>query len=280
MSRFEAATAVTKRDGGPDGGSGGYSAELDPGYLIGSALNGGYLMAVLQRAALAESAHPHPVSSSFRTAGPADAEVTVLKAGRTVTASQVLLRQNGRPLVTGLLTSAALDPAADPEYGVPAPDVPPIENCRPFDPRQSRDVIGGFTDRVELRFAADSFAALSASLLPGEAATDRPAPAGRVELLGHVAPAATDGGAPADPVAFLPLAVDALPPIVSVLRPWQWAPTVELTWHLRAVPHPGPLAFRSRTDLVSDGWFDETVDLWDVKGRLVAQSRQLARVGR
>jgi hypothetical protein len=31
---------------------------------------------------------------------------------------------------------------------------------------------------------------------------------------------------------------------------------------------------------VGDNWFDETVDLWDTKGRLVAQSRQLARAGR
>ncbi|MFC7326954.1 thioesterase family protein [Marinactinospora rubrisoli] len=282
MSRFDDATSVTKSADAPDGpGTGRYSADLDPGYLIGTAINGGYLMAVLQRAALAESGHPHPVSSSYHflrpaTAGPADVEVTVLKHGRTVTTSQVLLRQDGRPLVTGLITSATLDPAAGPAYGAPAPAIPPIERCRAFDPRQSRDTIGGFADRVELNFAPESHRALSATLA---ADAPRDEPPGTAELHGHVGPAATDG-APADPVAFVPLAVDALPPIVAVLQPWRWAPTVELTWHLRALPHPGPLAFRSRADLVSDGWFDETVDLWDIKGRLVAQSRQLARVGR
>jgi hypothetical protein len=31
---------------------------------------------------------------------------------------------------------------------------------------------------------------------------------------------------------------------------------------------------------VSGGWFDEEAEVWDSTGRLVAQSRQLARVGR
>jgi hypothetical protein len=31
---------------------------------------------------------------------------------------------------------------------------------------------------------------------------------------------------------------------------------------------------------VSAGWFDEEAEVWDSAGRLVAQSRQLARVGR
>jgi Thioesterase-like superfamily len=31
---------------------------------------------------------------------------------------------------------------------------------------------------------------------------------------------------------------------------------------------------------VSGGWFDEEAEVWDATGRLVAQGRQLARVGR
>ena len=37
---------------------------------------------------------------------------------------------------------------------------------------------------------------------------------------------------------------------------------------------------RTRAQLVADGWFDEDVAVWDSTGRLVAQARQLARVGR
>ncbi|MGI5118656.1 thioesterase family protein [Marinactinospora thermotolerans] len=268
MTRFDSATAVTRT------GDGHYTAELDPGYLIGSALNGGYLMAVLQRAALAESTHPHAVSSSYHflrpgAPGPADIELAVRKTGRTVTTVQVTLSQAGKELVTGLVATATLDPAATPRHETARADIPPIERCHRFDPRADRSADMGFPDRVDQFYAPRTYAALSGS-----------DPAAEPEITGHLAPSEADGGAVEDPSLFLPLAVDALPPVVTVLDSWRWAPTVELTWHMRAVPEPGPLAFRSRADLVSDGWFDETVDLWDVKGRLVAQSRQLARIGR
>jgi hypothetical protein len=84
-----------------------------------------------------------------------------------------------------------------------------------------------------------------------------------------------------DPDAYLlALAVDSLPPTVFGLGATGWAPTVELTWHMRAVPAPGPLRVAARCRHVSGGWFDEESEAWDAAGRLVAQSRQLARVGR
>ncbi len=84
-----------------------------------------------------------------------------------------------------------------------------------------------------------------------------------------------------DPDALLlALAVDALPPVVFGLGATGWAPTVELTWYMRAVPAPGPLQVAARCRHVSGGWFDEEAEVWDAAGRLVAQSRQLARVGR
>ncbi len=84
-----------------------------------------------------------------------------------------------------------------------------------------------------------------------------------------------------DPDALLlALAVDALPPVVFSLGATGWAPTVELTWHMRAVPVAGPLKVATRSRHVSGGWFDEEAEVFDAAGRLVAQSRQLARVGR
>jgi hypothetical protein len=59
-----------------------------------------------------------------------------------------------------------------------------------------------------------------------------------------------------------------------------WSPTVELTWYMRAVPAPGPLRVAARCRHVSGGWFDEEAEVWDSAGHLVAQSRQIARVGR
>ncbi|GLU50455.1 thioesterase family protein [Nocardiopsis ansamitocini] len=268
MTRFDDATTVRRTD------EGHYAADLDSGYLIGSALNGGYLMAVLQRAVLAESDHLHAVSSSYtflRPAGPGRALVhaEVLKPGRTVTTVRIGLEQDGKAIVTGTVATATLDRQAVPDYeSVPA-EVAPIGRCRSFDPRADPSAAMEFADRIDLRFAPDSYAALAGQ-----------EPATGPDLRGHLDLSAVDGGPVADPLTFLPLAVDALPPVVSVLSSWSWAPTVQLSWQLRALPEPGPLAFHARADLVADGWFDENVDLWDVKGRLVAQSRQLARIGR
>ena len=40
---------------------------------------------------------------------------------------------------------------------------------------------------------------------------------------------------------LLALAVDALPPVIFGIARGGWSPTVELTWHMRAVPAPGLL---------------------------------------
>jgi Acyl-CoA thioesterase C-terminal domain len=79
---------------------------------------------------------------------------------------------------------------------------------------------------------------------------------------------------------LLALAVDGLPPVVFGLGATGWAPTVELTMHMRMVPAAGPLRVAARSRHVSGGWFDEEAEVWDSAGNLVAQSRQIARVGR
>lgn len=267
MSRYSAAIAVSRS------GEGQYKSELDPGYLIGTAINGGYLMAVLQSAALAESPHEHAVSSSFHflrpgAGGPVNIAVETVKSGRTVSTMRAVLSQDGRPTVTGTFATATLDSGALPEYAPTVPELPAYADCAAFDPRLEEAHASEFSRRVELRFSPTSYQRLTS------AGAD-PVP----ELYGYVRLPASEGGID-DALSFLPMAVDSLPPVVMVFGSWRWAPTVELTWNLRAVPAPGPLTFRSRAEMVSDGWFDENVDLWDSAGTLVAQCRQLARVGR
>src|SRR5690606_41668814 len=71
----------------------------------------------------------------------------------------------------------------------------------------------------------------------------------------------SDLAEPQDPDPFvLALAVDALPPVVFSTGHRGWAPTVELTWHLRALPAPGWLTVYGSGRLIADGWFDEEVE--------------------
>jgi Thioesterase-like superfamily len=49
-----------------------------------------------------------------------------------------------------------------------------------------------------------------------------------------------------------------------------------MTVHVRARPAPGALRGRVKTRHLRDGYHEEDLDLWDSKGTLVSQSRQLA----
>ena len=85
---------------------------------------------------------------------------------------------------------------------------------------------------------------------------------------------------PVDTVALL-CALDAFPPAVfNTDLPTGWVPTVELTAHVRARPSPGWVRCRFSTRYVTAGFLEEDGEIWDGRGQLVAQSRQLALVPR
>ena len=87
-----------------------------------------------------------------------------------------------------------------------------------------------------------------------------------------------DGREP-DPIALLTIC-DVLPPVTFDLGMPGWAPTLELTVHVRAHPAPGWLKVRHATRTMAGGLFEEDCEVWDSAGRLVAQSRQLALLPR
>ncbi|HEX6473063.1 MAG TPA: thioesterase family protein [Streptosporangiaceae bacterium] len=261
MGGFGSATAVRRLDDGR------YAAEIDGDYGFAEAINGGYLMALLLRAAVDASPHGHPVATSacfLRVArpGPAEIHVEPRKTGRTTAAARVTLVQGEEPVVDAQVSTATLDAEAAPSWsGRPPPDMPAVDDCLVFEPRSDTR---GFADQVDMRFDPETM-----GWLDGQ-------PAGAPRMRAYFR-----AREPYQPDAFLlALAVDALPPVVLNTGAAGWAPTVELTWHMRAVPAPGWLALHGSGRLVSDGWFDEEVEVWDATGRLVAQSRQLARVGR
>jgi hypothetical protein len=171
--------------------------------------------------------------------------------------------QNGAAQIESLITTATLNDA-EPVYAGEAPyEMPPLESCRKLpDPKPE----SGMTLNAQMELVFDP---PTIGWLSGE-------PTGRPESRAYFRMAE-----PQDPDPYvLALAVDALPPVVFSAGGRGWAPTVDLTWHLRALPAPGWLTLLGSGRLISDGWFDEEVEVRDSAGRLVAQSRQLARVGR
>ncbi len=147
------------------------------------------------------------------------------------------------------------------------PALPPIEACvslGPWPGTVGPDGTAGYAAQVDMR------------LDPATVGWRYGTPAGVPEMRGYFRLREDR-----DPDAYLlALAVDGLPPVVFGLGATGWAPTVEMTWYMRAVPVPGALQVAARGRNVSGGWFDEEAEVWDAAGRLVAQSRQIARVGR
>jgi acyl-coenzyme A thioesterase PaaI-like protein len=278
MTVFDEATAVRRTAAGryevrPDE----RFALLAPGGGTPPAVNGGVLIATMLRCVLDSSPHPHPVATSAHflrvpQTAPARVEVTWLKEGRTAATARASLIQDGKTAVEMTITTGTVpDPAggrgASLSWTGAPPVLPPIEDCVDLGPWPGAigpDGAAGYAGQVEMR------------LDPATTGWRDGEPAGIPEMRGYFR--LRDDR---DPDAYLlALAVDGMPPVVFGLGAAGWAPTVELTWHMRAVPVPGVLKVAARCRHVSGGWFDEEAEVWDAAGRLVAQSRQIARVGR
>jgi hypothetical protein len=284
VTTFDAATAVRGcGDGRYDVRPDQRFAVVAPGSATPPAVNGGVLIATVLRAVLDSSPHPHPIATSahfLRVAKlePASVQVTWLRQGKTAATARATLLQDGLPVLELTITTGTLPArcAAGPELrpdgpefswtGAP-PDFPPIEEC----------VDLGHWPGTEGANGISGYAAQVVLLLdPATTGWARGEPSGVAEMRGYFRLREDR-----DPDAYtLALAVDGLPPVVFGLGVTGWAPTVELTWNMRAVPRPGPLRVATRCRHVSGGWFDEEAEVWDSSGQLVAQSRQMARLGR
>jgi hypothetical protein len=266
LESFAAATAVTRAEGGA-------LADLDPGWDVGgSVLNGGYLLAVGARAALLHSPHAHPVavSASFlRPTGPGRVSLTVTSgpAGRTLASAGVLLGEVTAPSLALQVTTATLG-EEPPLYSADRPELPRVDDFVAAD--AGTNLGGHVVPEVGLRRRVRT------RLDPGTAGWAVGNPSGEPVMRGYVRLA--DGADP-DPLALL-LFADVLPPTSWNLGRFGWAPTVQLQVLVRALPAPGWCLVESRAGEIAGGWLDEDSRIWDSTGRLVAQSRQLARLPR
>ncbi|MFF1277769.1 thioesterase family protein [Streptomyces marokkonensis] len=276
-SEFDRDTALVQREPGV------YDIDLSAGWTIISAVNGGYLLAVLGRALADALPHSDPftISAHYLTAsqpGPAVVRTETVRTGRTLSTGQASLFQldeRGEEVerIRVLASYGDLDslPAHVRTTAEP-PAIPPIEQC--FGPEAAADIrlpSGGPAPVDGSSAIADR---LMLKLDPSTVGWALGQPSGKGEMRAWFGLA--DGRDP-DPLALL-LAVDALPPTAFELGISGWVPTVELTVHVRSRPAPGPLRVSITTRNLAGGFLEEDAEVWDTQDRLVAQSRQLARV--
>lgn len=248
-----------------------YDADLPAGWSVGGGINGGFLLGVIGSALREELAgKPHPVSVSAyylsaSTAGAAQVRTQVKRNGGGLSTAAAELWQGDQLRITALATYGDLSTlGADVRTSAEEPHLPDRDQCvsNQHAPEHVR-AMAPMMQRFDMLFHPEQI---------GWAVGQ---PSGRGEISAWFRLKDRDP----DPLSLLST-VDLLPPVTFDLGMPGWAPTIELTAHVRAVPAPGWLKVRHATRNLAGGMFEEDCEVWDSAGRLVAQSRQLARVPR
>lgn len=253
---FDVDTAVTETEPGV------FTGHIHERWTIMNVPNGGYVMALPLNAARAVSNHPDPFTATAHflsptSPGPVDVVTEVVKAGRSTTTVAARVAQEGRERLRLLVTLGDMTGRTGPTHSFRPP--PALEG--PFSTGRSmlpQEFAQNFKYRVPESVAGGAFGR----------------PNGRPEVGGTIEFA---DGRPPDLLA-MPVLADGFPPVAFNLGHAAWTPTLELTVHFWNHPAPGPVTAWIETGTVEGGLHDETADLWDSTGRLVARSRQLAMI--
>lgn len=246
-----------------------FAAALHGKWSIGGRLNGGYLLAILGRAARAVADHEHVIAASAHylrspEPGPVNIAVEQLRTGRSATQVRARMSQAGDACVEALITLGHLVDGSVPYWngGLPEPAHLRFDKARPLKGPTPNGIEVALLDQVDLR------------LDPGSMGFAAGTPSGIGELAGWLRLANDE---PFDSISLL-FAVDSFPPATFDISLSGWVPTLELTAYIRATPAPGPLRVLQRAGLIHDQRVDETCFVWDSTGRLVAQATQLAGI--
>lgn len=253
---------------------GRYAASMARTWWIVRGPNGGYVAAVMLRAmthAVGDAGRAPRSLTVHYTAppaeGPCEIDVTVERAGRSLTTVSARLRQGERLLALALgafsapwKTDLELRHARMPV--VPSPDETP-----PMPRREGGEL--SMHGRYEYRWALGGapFSGASEALVGGWIRLADPRPVDAA-----VAAAITD--------AWPPTVMPVMKPGLQL----SGFPTIDLTIHFRTVlPVVGArgsdwtlAVFRARE--VREGFFEEDGELWSADGQLLVHSRQLAIV--
>ena len=274
---FTDAMALVRIDDGHDDGNDGgdvasFAGALNEHWTIGPKVHGGAMLALCANAARlacgAPSAalQPVAVSASYLWApdpGPMHLVTRIRKRGRRVSLVDVELNQGERTAVRAVIT------LSEPEH-----QAPPLLSFNPVVPLMTPEPPPGLE-----------------AIGPGH-------PMEHIVHLAHgcdIRPALTtlgprsDGGPPviemwvrpkgaAPDVLFALLCGDVSAPVTYAVNRIGWAPTVQLTAYLRAVPADGWLRVICSCVQIGQDWFDEDHTVVDSAGRIVVQTRQLAMV--
>ena len=258
MSQFLSHTAVSSQ------GNSRWHAEVHRGWRIGSAANGGYVLALVGRALSEALNQPDPLSiNAFYLAPVALGEVEVavesLSQTRSTHFGSADLRQEGELKLRTTAAYTDLDRLSGPDWTSVAPPKVPA-----FD-----DVVVPAMSHLEIHQSIDLRMVQGAEVFTEGKTNDT---GEFIAWLAH-----TDGAAPG-PIDLLMFADIMPPPIFTIYGAFGWVPTVELTVQVRRKPAAGPLLARHITRQVTRGVAETDTEIWDLNGDLAAMARQTYKV--
>lgn len=253
-------TALARR------GEGRFQGRVTGRFDVGAGPNGGYLAGLLLRALMEESPLPDPLTMSVHylsrpSRGACEVLVAPYRLGSGHATLAARLVQEGETRCASLCTLGRWRRPSPGDFQPPPPAVPGPHQCRPVR-RVGEDP--PLWERLETR-VADPGLVFNMREGPGEAVAG-----GWARL--------ADGRA-TDAIA-VPLLLDSWPPAVcnrTMEGDRSGAPTIEYTVHWRDRAASDWCYARLETRALKGGYIDEDGQLWDEAGRLVAESRQLAR---
>ena len=247
-------------------GDGTFAATLPASWTVGGKPHGGFLVALLARAAVTAAggtpaADPLTVSAQFLRApevGPVLLRAEVRKSGRQTTVVGVHLEQRGQSCVEGVVTTGRLPRERAVWSDLPNQPAEPPGNALDLAALPMASVFR-LTEGCDVRLDPNG-----AGFLHGQT-NDPP----RLRLW------ARPRNEQVDPT-FALLVGDIAPPVTFNLGRFGWSPTVQMTSLLRSRPAPGWLRVQVDCRAVHGAWFDADATVVDATGRLICQSRQLA----
>lgn len=267
-TRFADAMRLTRLD--DDGPVTTFAGELNEHWTIGPKVHGGAMLALCANAARTAldrpGVEPVAVSANFLAApapGPMRLTASMRKRGRRISVVDVELDQGDRTAVHAVVT-----------LGEPEHQAPPLLSANPVtalmapEPPAELAAIGPghpMTGLVNLAAGCEVRPVMS-TLQRG---ADGRAPL--IQLWARPRDAAPD-------VLFALLCGDVSAPVSLTVGRSGWAPTVQLTAYLRALPADGWLRVLCSCVQIGQDWFDEDHTVVDCTGRIVVQTRQLAMV--
>ena len=248
-------------------GNGRYDAEVSDRFTLPAGnVNGGFALGICLRAVFEQfSAHPDPLSVSCTFVrevrpGPASVSVEPVRHGRRTSVARATLSQAGAGRLIATATFADLRALSGPTLvSAPGPDLPDPKDCTELDSHaQIED--HPLARRTRRRWPE-----------PPGWAQGRPSGRSQLEFWMRLADDEEVG------TLGLPSLVDMTFPAAFELGYFSTT-TLEMTVYVRAVPAAGWLACRASSRFLINGVVEEDFEVWDSRGHLVAQSRQLQLV--